>query len=352
MKYKLETCVWEITLGCNFRCRHCGSSCAEPAPDELTTEEALDLADQIGVLKPRYLSLTGGEPLMRKDWSLITERLTAQGIQVCMITNGSLIDEETAEKMERAGLSLVSVSMDGTRQIHNYMRGVDCYDKSKRAYRLLSGTKILRAANTTLVKENLSCLEEMRLELMELGVQKWQLQIGLPVGTLKKNKASVIDPEDLPGVIDFVYEANSKGGIQVTLAESAGYYSKKEAMAARMADPLGRLSVFRGCNAGIRSLGILQNGDVTGCTSIRDPRFIEGTVRKRPLWEIWQDEQAFAWRRQMTVQKEQQGFCGRCPYAEVCLGGCTNTKLTTAGSIYKENRYCVYHLAHACQNQT
>ena len=34
---KLTTAVWEITMGCNMRCKHCGSSCAEALPDELNT---------------------------------------------------------------------------------------------------------------------------------------------------------------------------------------------------------------------------------------------------------------------------------------------------------------------------
>jgi MoaA/NifB/PqqE/SkfB family radical SAM enzyme len=36
---KLTTAVWEITMGCNMRCKHCGSSCAEALPDELNTSE-------------------------------------------------------------------------------------------------------------------------------------------------------------------------------------------------------------------------------------------------------------------------------------------------------------------------
>ena len=43
---KLTTAVWEITMGCNMRCKHCGSSCAEALPDELNTSEALEVCDQ------------------------------------------------------------------------------------------------------------------------------------------------------------------------------------------------------------------------------------------------------------------------------------------------------------------
>ena len=51
---KLTTAVWEITMGCNMRCKHCGSSCAEALPDELNTSEALEVCDQ---LKGRTISI-------------------------------------------------------------------------------------------------------------------------------------------------------------------------------------------------------------------------------------------------------------------------------------------------------
>jgi len=39
-KYIPSVGVWEVTMNCNMRCKHCGSSCEGPLPDELTTEEA------------------------------------------------------------------------------------------------------------------------------------------------------------------------------------------------------------------------------------------------------------------------------------------------------------------------
>lgn len=67
MKYQPMTDVWEVTMGCNMRCGHCGSSCAEALPEELTSKEALDLCDEIAQLGLRWITLSGGEPLTRKD---------------------------------------------------------------------------------------------------------------------------------------------------------------------------------------------------------------------------------------------------------------------------------------------
>ena len=68
MEYQLKTGVWEITMACNMRCGHCGSSCAERLPDELTTDEALRLCDDLAELELKRITLSGGEPFLREDW--------------------------------------------------------------------------------------------------------------------------------------------------------------------------------------------------------------------------------------------------------------------------------------------
>lgn len=61
------------------------------------------------------------------------------------------------------------------------------------------------------------------------------------------------------------------------------------------------------------------------------------------LRDIWEDENAFSWRRNFTKDK-LTGSCRICTYGSKCLGGCPNTRLTMNGDIYSENQYCAYHL--------
>jgi hypothetical protein len=42
--------VWELTLACDLACRHCGSRAGKARPDELTTEECLELVRQMAAL--------------------------------------------------------------------------------------------------------------------------------------------------------------------------------------------------------------------------------------------------------------------------------------------------------------
>lgn len=68
MEYMPTTAVWEVTMGCNMQCKHCGSRCKESLADELTTEEALDLCDQIGDLGLKWITLSGGRTFNKKGY--------------------------------------------------------------------------------------------------------------------------------------------------------------------------------------------------------------------------------------------------------------------------------------------
>jgi len=141
----------------------------------------------------------------------------------------------------------------------------------------------------------------------------------------------------------------TEGKISVYPADCLGYYNMKELRVRQNAHKSPGLPIWTGCNAGKRSLGILHNGQILGCTSIRDREFIEGSIRERPLKDIWEDETRFTWNRNAT-KSGLEGKCKICKYGDVCLGGCPNTRLTMNGKIQSENLYCSYNVA-MCRTQ-
>ena len=134
IEYKPVTAVWEVTMGCNMRCGHCGSSCAGALPGELSTDEALDLCDQIAELGLRWITLSGGEPLTRKDTPKLVKRLSRNGVKVNIITNGWLLDEEMAKKLKKSGISTVAISIDGTPKIHDSVRKEGAFEHARNAF--------------------------------------------------------------------------------------------------------------------------------------------------------------------------------------------------------------------------
>src|SRR4051812_22188213 len=105
--------VWEITLRCDLGCQHCGSRAGGARPDELSSEECLDLVAQMAALGVKEVTLIGGEAYLRPDWLEIVAAVRRHGMDCTMTTGGRGITEERAAQAAAAGLMSVSVSLDG-----------------------------------------------------------------------------------------------------------------------------------------------------------------------------------------------------------------------------------------------
>ncbi len=123
----------------------------------------------------------------------------------------------------------------------------------------------------------------------------------------------------------------------VYAGDDIGYFDEHEFCL--RSDP-GALSAWQGCQAGLRAVGIDSVGNVKGCESLYDARFIEGNLRETPLKDIWFREGAFAYNRQFDPSM-LQGACAGCDKGPICRGGCRGMCYFTTGSLY-HNTYCCY----------
>ena len=92
--HKLRFLFFELTLRCNENCIHCGSRCGEALGEELPTEVFIGILDKVakdfaGSLP--MLNITGGEPLLRKDFFEIVNHAKQLGFSWGMTSNGTLI---------------------------------------------------------------------------------------------------------------------------------------------------------------------------------------------------------------------------------------------------------------------
>jgi radical SAM protein with 4Fe4S-binding SPASM domain len=316
-----------------MRCDHCGSACAEPLPDELTTEEALNVCDQMRDLGLKWITLSGGEPLTRKDWPLLAGRLYRNGIIPNIITNGWLVTEDMVKTAEANGVETIAISLDGIKSTHDAIRKEGSYDKVINAFKVLNKFNHVSGANTTITKQNIGELDQIKQILIDNKVDLWQIQIGLPMGNLSENRELIIEPDVVNYLLDFAYETTLEGKVKVFPADCLGYFTGKEMIVRQISVGAPTPVTWQGCNAGKRSFGLLHNGDVLGCTSIRERTFVEGNIRQQSLKEIWENPKSFQWARALE-KSALQGSCKSCCYGDVCLGGCPNTRLTLKGSIY------------------
>lgn len=122
---------WSITGRCNYRCRHCYMDGPEGALGELSTEQALNLIDQMAECGVLSVDITGGEPFVRKDfWQLVDRILSYKMTIGTVYTNAWLLTESVLDEFERRGLKPeISISFDGVGW-HDWMRGVPGAEKA------------------------------------------------------------------------------------------------------------------------------------------------------------------------------------------------------------------------------
>lgn len=103
-----------LTDNCNFRCSYC-MPVEEmewmPQSKLMSKDEILTLAETFVSLGVRKIRLTGGEPLVRKEFPVILERLSAFPVELTLTTNGVLIHKHI-ETLKKAGVRSVNVSLD------------------------------------------------------------------------------------------------------------------------------------------------------------------------------------------------------------------------------------------------
>lgn len=163
---------WSITGQCNFRCRHCYMDAPDGALGELSTQEALALIDQMAECGVLRVDISGGEPLVRKDfWQLIDRIRSHQMIIGVIHTNGWLLDEKFLDELEKRELKPeIAVSFDGVGW-HDWMRGVPGAEKAiLRTLQLCHDRGFVTTAGMCMHRGNLNTLPQTVKALSEVGV--------------------------------------------------------------------------------------------------------------------------------------------------------------------------------------
>ncbi|MEI5097865.1 radical SAM protein [Streptomyces sp. PmtG] len=143
-----EIIIWDITYACPLRCVHCYSeSGRRPSRQLRSAEDGMRVTDAFLALKPRVVSIAGGEPLLIRNVLDIARKLTDASIATCLYTSGWLFDETLPDRLAEV-FSQITVSVDGARAAtHDRVRGrAGSFDRAMTALGHLERTAVRRAA--------------------------------------------------------------------------------------------------------------------------------------------------------------------------------------------------------------
>lgn len=327
--FKHKCAVWEITLKCNSKCIHCGSSAGKTRSDELNTEEALKLVKDLKLCGYDGIALMGGEPFLRHDWYDIAKEIKKQKMKLTIVSNGLEIKNQIP-KLKKLQIDCVSLSLDGGNpKTHDYIRGIKgAYGRVWASLKLLQKEHIPVSVITTISKINIQELNMIRDLLLNKKIA-WQIQIALPIGRFPRDL--VISRKQFYGVAMFIavnLKKYSTRELPIMGAHCFGYFST-------ILPELG-LEPWFGCQAGKSVLGIQSNGNIKGCLILSDD-FIEGNVRTADLSDIINSGSNLKC-NQYYHRIDSQDYCYTCKMFKKCKAGCLGTKLSLS---YSDNPYCL-----------
>ena len=334
--------VWELTLACDQPCTHCGSRAGDARANELSTDAALKVVEQLAAAGAREVVLIGGEAYLHPGFLDIVAALARAGVRPTMTTGGRGITPALAASMNTAGLYSASVSIDGLEPTHDLMRACrGSFASATAALRHLRAAGIVTSSNININRLNAADLEGLYAHLAALGISAWQVQITAPLGRAADRPDLLLQPWDLLDVVPRVVALKLRAraaGILVMPGNNLGYFGPEEATLRSLA-PDGR-DHWQGCQAGRFVLGIESDGAVKGCPSLQTSHYVGGNIQQSTLADIWSHAPELAFARRRTVD-DLWGFCRTCTFAATCMGGCSFTAHAVFGRP-GNNPYCHY----------
>ena len=312
-KPELRKLFFELTLQCNEHCFHCGSSCTSAHGDELAREEWFSIIDQVKAdfdITRMQLCITGGEPLLRRDFFDIMGYAHEQGFRWGMTSNATLITPRVAQQLADAGMGTISVSIDGLRDTHDALRGLaGGYDRSMEGVQNLIDVGAFKAIQVTTVVNhgNIDQLDAL-FDIMDgIDIDSWRVINLEPIGRALDRPELMLTKSDYVRLFEFIREKRRLG---YPLEYGCPHYLGLD-LEAEVRE------WYWLCNAGVYTASIMANGDIGACLDIeRRTDVIQGNIRTDRLVDVWQNRFEL-FRRDLS---DLNADCRACEHARFCRG--------------------------------
>lgn len=308
----------------------------------MSTEEALDVVEQLADVGIEEVTLIGGEAFLRRDWLDIASAITRRGMRCTVTTGGYKLTPQMAKGMREAGIEQSSISVDGMAHTHDVLRGrADSWQSCRRTAGYLRDAGVAVACNTQVNRRTAVDLPELYETLLEWGVVAWQLQLTVPMGRAADEAGLLLQPSELLVVFDVLRHIvrRARGdGMYVYTANNLGYHGPDEDL---LRSPDGHSS-WQGCQAGVTTVGIEADGSLKGCPSLPTAPYTGGNVRHQPVADLLASAPQLRFNLLADSSDPRDGlwgFCRSCEHASTCRGGCSWTAHTVFGR-RGNNPYC------------
>ena len=282
-RLKLLNAHYFLTSRCNLKCSFCMRPLRSP---ELSTQEALKVVDGVCRLAIPFFHFSGGEPLLRKDLTLLAKRAADNGCIVGLSTNGTLFNQGKACEIARV-FDQVYISLDSFAEIHDEYRGGGTFKKVVEAIEWLKSFGAKVGVCTVIASWNIEVLPDF-IEWLRSRVDFVQVQPIHPYPPPPQNRPP---SEALSRLLEYLLKLKR---------------TDPNFMIAPTNFIKGIESFFDGkapkiCHAGELYVAIDPLGNLLACATRTD--IVLGNVLDKPIDEILNEKtEAYEWLKIDTCQ--------------------------------------------------
>lgn len=341
--------VWNFTNACNLNCEHCYQEANNKRENELSTKEAKKVVDELADEGLAYIAMSGGEPLARDDFFEVAEKIRQKEMGFSLATNGTLLTKEVVNDLEELNCQYVQVSVDGTKETHNRMRGKNIFERTVNGIRRLANSDITTGVAMTVTEKNYQEVDSV-IELTEdLGADIFMHYNFIPTGRGKEIKELDLDGRKREKLLKKLHEKSKTRDIN--LLSTAPQYGRVCAGGGEvslthfdtlsqegMGEDIEFLAEFvGGCGTGRLYCALQPNGDITPCVFL--PKKI-GNILSDDFLEVWKNN---SFLEKIRKRESFDDPCGSCGYNNIC-GGCRARAYSYFDDVQEPDPGCVrYH---------
>lgn len=242
----------EVTKFCNARCDFC---------DYWKTKKSPSLNDYVEVIRkinPLVVSITGGEPLLRKDLPQVIRRIHESMffVYITMVTHGQLLTVTKARELWDAGLDQLAISMNYLGEAHDRERGIPrLYDHLSKLIPQLPPTGLDNVhLNTVIMDDNLNVIPEIVRQAYEWGVKvSFSSYTSLKTG----NTGHMVSPERMQELENLIEELKDLKRCLKNIVSSTYYLDHVPVYF--------RNGGVEGCRAGQKFIQVTPDGYLKAC---------------------------------------------------------------------------------------
>jgi len=351
---KKPVVVWNCTRTCNLRCMHCYSESDAQRYDQLSTDEAKRMIDDLAAFGSPVLLFSGGEPCVRPDLVELMSYAKAAGMRVVLSTNGTLITPELAAQFAKVGLSYVGVSIDGAPATHDKFRGMNgAFESSMRGLANAQEQGIKVGLRMTLNKLNFHEVDDVFALMRERSINRACFYHLVYTGRGSEMMDRDLSHDETRTVVRHIMDLTrawfDEGGRPEVLtvdnhADAPFIYLELLKEDPERAEEVMQLLKWnQGNSTGNGIACVSWDGEVHADQFWR--HFSFGNVKDRPFSEIWTDVSRTTEASELMYRLKDKrpfvkGRCKECRFLDICGGNFRVRAEAATGDLWAPDPAC------------